>query len=148
MRRTLLGERWRLSSRVRLRSGSAVCTPETPQYLGRAVAALASDPEVMAKSGQLLTVGELAREYGFTDIDGTQPEPFTISRRKPGSPAEQDATDPKPLREPQSADRLFQRSIRNSRSTAQIRCGMTVLCAASAATSTPRRRKATSTSPA
>ncbi len=60
---------------------------ETPQYLGRAVAALASDPEVMAKSGQLLTVGELAREYGFTDIDGTQPEPFTISERKPGEPA-------------------------------------------------------------
>jgi NAD(P)-dependent dehydrogenase (short-subunit alcohol dehydrogenase family) len=60
---------------------------ETPQYLGRAVAALASDPEVMAQSGQLLTVGELARKYGFTDIDGTQPEPFTISKRKPGSPA-------------------------------------------------------------
>jgi hypothetical protein len=41
----------------------------------------------MAKSGQRLTVGELAREYGFTDVDGTQPEPFTIAERKPGGPA-------------------------------------------------------------
>jgi len=33
----------------------------------------------MEKSGRLLTVGELAREYGFTDIDGTQPEPFRVA---------------------------------------------------------------------
>ena len=52
---------------------------ETPEYLGRAVAALAGDRGVMKRSGQTLTVGELAREYGFTDIDGTQPEPFSIS---------------------------------------------------------------------
>ena len=51
---------------------------ETPEYLGRAVAALAGDRDVMRHSGQVLTVGELAREYGFTDIDGTQPEPFSI----------------------------------------------------------------------
>ena len=35
--------------------------------------ALARDPDVMEKSGQVLTVGDLAREYGFTDIDGRQP---------------------------------------------------------------------------
>ena len=52
---------------------------ETPEYLGRAVAALAGDPHVMKRSGEVLTVGELARDYGFTDIDGTQPAPFTIS---------------------------------------------------------------------
>lgn len=52
---------------------------ETPEYLGRAVAALAGDHSVMTRSGQTLTVGELAREYGFTDIDGTQPEPFSIT---------------------------------------------------------------------
>jgi hypothetical protein len=55
---------------------------ETPEYLGRAVTTLAADKEIMARTGTLLTVGELAREYGFTDIDGTQPEPF--GRPKPG----------------------------------------------------------------
>jgi NAD(P)-dependent dehydrogenase (short-subunit alcohol dehydrogenase family) len=65
---------------------------ETPQYLGRAVAALAGDPQVMAKSGQLLTVGELAREYGFTDVDGTQPEPFQISEHKPEEHGPSDAS--------------------------------------------------------
>ena len=52
---------------------------ETPVYLGRAIVALASDESVMEKSGQLLEVGTLAREYGFTDADGSQPEPFRIS---------------------------------------------------------------------
>lgn len=51
---------------------------ESPEYLGRAVAALAADPEVMRWSGQVLDVGDLAREYGFTDVDGTQPVPFRI----------------------------------------------------------------------
>lgn len=51
---------------------------ETPEYLGRAVAALAGDPGVMRHSGQVLTAGGLAREYGFTDLDGTQPEPFSL----------------------------------------------------------------------
>lgn len=51
---------------------------ETPEYLGRAVAALVADPHVLALSGQLLTAGELARQYGFTDADGRQPEPFRI----------------------------------------------------------------------
>lgn len=51
---------------------------ESPTYLGRAVAALAGDPQVLRRSGQLLTAGELAREYGFTDIDGHQPEPFRL----------------------------------------------------------------------
>ncbi|MHB1629136.1 MAG: SDR family oxidoreductase [Bacilli bacterium] len=47
---------------------------ETPFYIGRAVAALAADPEIMAKSGRALATWNLAREYGFTDIDGTQPD--------------------------------------------------------------------------
>lgn len=51
---------------------------ETPEYLGRAVATLATDPDLMVKTGGLLTVGELAREYAFTDTDGTQPEPFGL----------------------------------------------------------------------
>ncbi len=43
---------------------------ESTEYSGRAVAALASDPNVLAKSGKLLFVADLAEEYGFTDIDG------------------------------------------------------------------------------
>jgi hypothetical protein len=39
---------------------------------------LASDERVIEKSGRLVDVGTLAREYGFTDIDGTQPPPFRI----------------------------------------------------------------------
>jgi NAD(P)-dependent dehydrogenase (short-subunit alcohol dehydrogenase family) len=49
---------------------------ESPEYLGRAVRALAEDANVMEKSGQLFTAGDLAREYGFTDIDGRQPAAF------------------------------------------------------------------------
>ena len=46
---------------------------ETPFYIGRAVAALASDPNVFKKSGCILSTWNLAPEYGFTDIDGRQP---------------------------------------------------------------------------
>ncbi|MFE6888192.1 SDR family oxidoreductase [Streptomyces sp. NPDC057694] len=47
---------------------------ETPAYLGRAVAALAADPDVMAKTGRALATWGLYKEYGFTDADGTQPD--------------------------------------------------------------------------
>ncbi|MEM7119196.1 MAG: SDR family oxidoreductase [Chloroflexota bacterium] len=46
---------------------------ETPFYIGRAVVALASDPNMMARTGHALSAGYLAREYGFTDVDGRQP---------------------------------------------------------------------------
>ena len=52
---------------------------ETPSYLGRAVVALAADEDVIEKTGQVLEVGALACEYGFTDVDGSQPAPFRIS---------------------------------------------------------------------
>jgi NAD(P)-dependent dehydrogenase (short-subunit alcohol dehydrogenase family) len=52
---------------------------ESPEYLGRAVLYLGADPDVLAsKTGQVLTVGDLAREYGFHDVDGSQPEPFRL----------------------------------------------------------------------
>jgi hypothetical protein len=51
---------------------------ETAAYLGRAIVALASDARVIEKSGRLVEVGSLASEYGFTDVDGTQPPPFRI----------------------------------------------------------------------
>ncbi len=47
---------------------------ETPYYVGRAVAALAADPDVTQKSGKALSSGALAREYRFTDIDDRQPD--------------------------------------------------------------------------
>jgi dehydrogenase/reductase SDR family member 1 len=46
---------------------------ETPVFVGRAVAALAADPDVLAKTGQILLASELATEYGFTDVDGKIP---------------------------------------------------------------------------
>ena len=47
---------------------------ETPRYLGRAVAALASDSNVLDRSGRAFTSWDLAREYGFTDVDGARPD--------------------------------------------------------------------------
>ncbi|HET6827429.1 MAG TPA: SDR family oxidoreductase [Ramlibacter sp.] len=56
----------------------ALARTESPRYLGRAVVALASDANVLGKSGQVLRVGDLAREYRFTDIDGRQVPPFEL----------------------------------------------------------------------
>jgi NAD(P)-dependent dehydrogenase (short-subunit alcohol dehydrogenase family) len=47
---------------------------ETPRFVGRAVAALAADPNVMDKTGQALSSWKLSREYGFTDLDGSRPD--------------------------------------------------------------------------
>ena len=46
---------------------------ESCLYTGRAVVALATDPKIMMKTGHALSTGYLAREYGFTDVDGAQP---------------------------------------------------------------------------
>lgn len=51
---------------------------ESPRYLGRAVVAIAADPARMRLSGRSLRVGDLARDYGFTDIDGRQPPAFEL----------------------------------------------------------------------
>jgi NAD(P)-dependent dehydrogenase (short-subunit alcohol dehydrogenase family) len=51
---------------------------ESPEYVGRAVTALACDRRLMRKTGKAFHVGELAREYGFTDIDGRRVPPFII----------------------------------------------------------------------
>lgn len=47
---------------------------ETPRYVGRAVVALAADAERARYNQRSVTAAELAREYGFTDVDGTQPD--------------------------------------------------------------------------
>jgi NAD(P)-dependent dehydrogenase (short-subunit alcohol dehydrogenase family) len=46
---------------------------ETPRFIGRAVAALAADPDVANKAGLSLSVGDLADAYGFDDVDGQRP---------------------------------------------------------------------------
>jgi hypothetical protein len=47
---------------------------ETPHFVGRAVAALAADPEVIERTGQVLASWTLGREYGFDDVDGRRPD--------------------------------------------------------------------------
>ncbi len=47
---------------------------ESPLYIGRAVAALAADPKIMTRTGQLFSSWELSREYKFTDYDGRRPD--------------------------------------------------------------------------
>jgi NAD(P)-dependent dehydrogenase (short-subunit alcohol dehydrogenase family) len=49
---------------------------ETPCFVGRAVAALAADPQVKRKSGGVYSSGALAEEYGFTDVDGSRPNMY------------------------------------------------------------------------
>ena len=51
---------------------------ESPQFIGRVVAALASDPDVMKKSGQVLVAAQEALDYGIQDVDGKQPRPLTL----------------------------------------------------------------------
>ena len=51
---------------------------ESPQFIGRVIAALAADPDVMHKSGRVLVAAQEALEYGIQDIDGKQPRPLTI----------------------------------------------------------------------
>ncbi len=57
---------------------------ESPRYIGRAVVALASDPKAKNKTGRIFSSWALAREYGFTDLDGTQPHWGNYARKKYG----------------------------------------------------------------
>ena len=57
---------------------------ESPRYIGRAVVALAADPKVKEKSGRVFSSWALAREYGFTDLDGTRPDWGKYARKKYG----------------------------------------------------------------
>ncbi|HET8548501.1 MAG TPA: SDR family NAD(P)-dependent oxidoreductase [Bryobacteraceae bacterium] len=52
---------------------------ESPEFIGRAVAALAADPDVLRYTGNVLVAAALALEYGFTDIDGRTPRPLTLT---------------------------------------------------------------------
>ncbi|MCY0936551.1 SDR family oxidoreductase [Streptomyces sp. H34-S4] len=63
---------------------------ETPFYVGRAVAALAADPELSRWNGQSLSSGQLAGVYGFTDVDGSRPDAwrYMVEVQDPGLPAD------------------------------------------------------------
>jgi NAD(P)-dependent dehydrogenase (short-subunit alcohol dehydrogenase family) len=62
--------RWRDATRI----SPHFAISESPAYVGRAVAALARDPEMSRWNGRSLSSGELAKVYGFTDLDGSQPD--------------------------------------------------------------------------
>jgi NAD(P)-dependent dehydrogenase (short-subunit alcohol dehydrogenase family) len=63
---------------------------ESPRFVGRAVAALAADPDVQRRTGGSFSSGGLAREYGFTDLDGSQPDcwRYMVEVQDPGLPAD------------------------------------------------------------
>ncbi|MEV6112772.1 SDR family oxidoreductase [Streptomyces sp. NPDC052109] len=63
---------------------------ETPRFAGRAVAALAADPDVARFNAQSLSSGRLAREYGFTDLDGSRPDAwrYLVEVQDAGKPAD------------------------------------------------------------
>lgn len=56
----------------------ALAGSESPRYAGRALAALAADPARFTQTGRTLLAADLARQYGVTDLDGTQPGPFHL----------------------------------------------------------------------
>jgi NAD(P)-dependent dehydrogenase (short-subunit alcohol dehydrogenase family) len=63
---------------------------ESPLYVGRAVAALAADPDLQRRNGGSFSSGGLAREYGFTDVDGSQPDAwrYMVEVQDAGLPAD------------------------------------------------------------
>ncbi len=63
---------------------------ESPAFVGLAVAALAQDPDVSRWNGQSLTSGQLAKVYGFTDLDGSQPDAwrYLVEVQDTGKPAD------------------------------------------------------------
>jgi NAD(P)-dependent dehydrogenase (short-subunit alcohol dehydrogenase family) len=63
---------------------------ETPRFTGRAVAALAADPDVARWNQASLSSGQLAKEYGFTDLDGSSPDAwrYIVEVQDAGKPAD------------------------------------------------------------
>jgi NAD(P)-dependent dehydrogenase (short-subunit alcohol dehydrogenase family) len=63
---------------------------ESPRFVGRAVAALAADPGVQRRNGGSFSSGGLAQEYGFTDLDGSQPDSwrYLVEVQDAGRPAD------------------------------------------------------------
>jgi NAD(P)-dependent dehydrogenase (short-subunit alcohol dehydrogenase family) len=69
---------WVLAERMTELTDRQRAETESVEYIGRAVVALAGDPGVGRRSGKTWAVGTLAREYGFTDVDGRRPTAYPI----------------------------------------------------------------------
>jgi NAD(P)-dependent dehydrogenase (short-subunit alcohol dehydrogenase family) len=80
-------ENWREAAAV---SPHFAAISESPRFVGRAVAALAADPDVRARNGGSFSAGALARDYGFTDLDGSRPDcwRYMVEVQDPGRPAD------------------------------------------------------------
>jgi hypothetical protein len=52
---------------------------ESPQFIGRVIAALAADPNALQRTGSVAVAAALAREYGVIDVDGRSPRPLTLA---------------------------------------------------------------------
>jgi NAD(P)-dependent dehydrogenase (short-subunit alcohol dehydrogenase family) len=78
--------RWREATKIQ----PHFAISESPAFVGRAVAALAQDPQVSRWSGQSLSSGQLAKVYGFTDLDGSQPDAwrYLVEVQDRGKPAD------------------------------------------------------------
>ncbi|HEX8075445.1 MAG TPA: SDR family oxidoreductase [Thermoleophilaceae bacterium] len=94
MRSEMMLENYRVTEE-NWRDGAAInphfaAISESPRFVGRAVAALAADPDLQARSGGSFSSGGLAREYGFTDLDGSQPDcwRYMVEVQDPGLPAD------------------------------------------------------------
>ncbi|WP_410651807.1 SDR family oxidoreductase [Amycolatopsis sp. cmx-4-54] len=79
-------ENWREATKVQ----PHFAISESPAFVGRAVAALAGDAEVARWNGKSVSSGELAKEYGFTDLDGSRPDcwRYLVEVQDPGLPAD------------------------------------------------------------
>jgi len=94
MRSEIMLERYGVSE-ANWRDGAATnphfaAISETPRFVGRAVAALAADPEVHRRNGRSFSAGALAQEYGFTDLDGSRPDcwRYLVEVQDAGRPAD------------------------------------------------------------
>jgi NAD(P)-dependent dehydrogenase (short-subunit alcohol dehydrogenase family) len=79
-------EHWRDATRIQ----PHFAISESPSFVGRAIAALAADPDVARWNGQSLSSGQLAQVYGFTDLDGSRPDAWRYVRevQDAGKPAD------------------------------------------------------------
>jgi NAD(P)-dependent dehydrogenase (short-subunit alcohol dehydrogenase family) len=79
-------ENWRDATRI----SPHFAISETPAFVGRAVVALAADPDVARWNGRTVSSGELAQVYGFTDLDGSRPDAwrYVVEVQDAGRPAD------------------------------------------------------------
>jgi NAD(P)-dependent dehydrogenase (short-subunit alcohol dehydrogenase family) len=94
LRSEMMLENYRVTE-ANWRDGAAInphfaAISESPRFVGRAVAALAADPDASRRNGGSFSSGGLAREYGFTDVDGSQPDcwRYMVEVQDPGRPAD------------------------------------------------------------